>query len=95
MLNNTKQSDAPYCRYMWCFLDANGRSDNGQLLFDFLMDHRVTDDIIKTIFGASRWDAGIKDGTPAIDYTKTSNIENVLAVYDHRGKARPSQNEKE
>ena len=38
---NTKQSDAPYCRYIWCFLDANRRSDNGQLLFDFGVDHRV------------------------------------------------------
>jgi len=86
MLNNTKQSDAPYCRYMWCFLDANRRSDNDQLLFDFLMDHQVTGDIIKTAFGAPRWDAGIKDGIPVIDYTKTSNIENVLAVYDIEAK---------
>lgn len=86
MLNNTKQSDALYCRYMWCFLDANRRSDNGQLLFDFLMDHRVTDDIIKATFGAPRWDAGIKDGIPVIDYTETSNIENVLSVYDIEAK---------
>lgn len=83
MLTNSKQSHAPYCRYMWCVLDANRRSDNGQLLFDFLMDHRVTDDIVKKILEAPRWGARTQDGIPVIDYTETSNIDNVLAVYDN------------
>ena len=86
MLNKTKQSDAPCCRYMWCFLDANRRSDNGQLLFDFLMDYWAINNLIKTTFKAPRWDAGIKNGIPVIDYTETSNIENVLAVYDIEAK---------
>ena len=50
------------------------------------MDHWVTDDIIQATFGAPRWDAGIKDGIPVIDYTETSNTENVLSVYDIEAK---------
>ncbi len=46
----------------------------------------MTDDIIKATFGAPRWDGGIKGGIPVIDYTETSNIENILSVYDIEAK---------
>ncbi len=46
----------------------------------------MTDDIIKTTIGAPRLDTSIKDGIPGIDYTETSNTDNVLAVYDIEAK---------